>query len=103
MAGAGYGQTATPIEHWDGHKWTYSPHPHGKYGDNVLYGMSCVSKAACVVVEDGQSAESWNGTAWEVMNVPNGGDSPQFYTGVSCVTATLCKAVGDRTAISSTG
>ena len=69
----------------------------------VLYGMSCVSRTACVVVGDGQSAESWNGSAWEVMNVPNGGDNPQFFTGVSCVTATLCKDVGDRTAISSTG
>jgi hypothetical protein len=70
----------------------------------ILYGVSCVSAAACTAVGSHENtrkaqrvlAESWNGTSWSVVPSPNAGrvNSANVLAGVSCVSATACTAAG---------
>ena len=111
MAG-GSAEKGALIEHWNGRAWTIMGHPSGAAGKGVgayVWGISCVSRTACVAV--GYSvplAERWNGNVWAPMSRLDGwGDEqagdPEYFLGVSCITATHCKAVGDGNAIATTG
>jgi hypothetical protein len=88
----------TLVESWNGTSWSVvpSPNPAGHYND--LYGVSCVSAAACTAVGLADRAglvESWNGTSWSVVPSPDPGSVSSLY-GVSCVSAAACIAVGDH-------
>jgi len=69
-----------------------------------LFGISCVSRGACVAVGLNQNAlshrggpltEKWNGKAWKnvAMRLPAGAISGELF-GVSCRSASACVAVG---------
>ena len=103
MAG-GFGETGALIEHWNGRGWSIMGHPSDKRPGQgaAVWGVSCVSRTACVVVGyDMPLAESWNGKVWSPMS--NVDDSPAvippgLFSGVACITAVLCKAVGEGNA-----
>jgi hypothetical protein len=98
------GRTVTLIESWNGSKWSITPGPNRTHGDAVLYGVSCVSSAACQAVGgytttvggviDRTLIESWNGTTWSISASPNSGTSFNDLFGVSCVAVDSCQAVG---------
>jgi hypothetical protein len=105
MAG-GFGETGALIEHWNGRAWTIMGHPSddaGRTAGAAVWGVSCVSRTACVVVGyDIPLAESWNGKVWSRMSDVDDSPSvipPAFFSGVACITAALCKTVGEGTAI----
>jgi hypothetical protein len=96
----------TLAESWNGTSWSVvpTPHPPPLSSSSYLYGVSCVSVAACTAVGSHENSsraqrvlvESWNGTSWSVVPTPNAGriDSGNVLTGVSCVSATDCTAAG---------
>jgi hypothetical protein len=93
----------TLVESWDGTKWSvvHAPNP-ATAGGNALFGVSCVSAAACTAV--GYSLisgdlyrtliESWDGTSWTVVPSRNPVSGDDYLYGVSCTTAAACTAVG---------
>jgi hypothetical protein len=90
------------IESWNGTSWSVVPSAHPASSSTVLYGVSCVSAAACTAVgyyyplSSGTIktfVESWNGAKWSVVPSPSPA-SGNFLNGVSCVSATACTAVG---------
>jgi hypothetical protein len=104
-----YGVAGIPktlAESWNGTSWSVvpTPHPPPLSSSSYLYGVSCVSVAACTAVGSHENSsraqrvlvESWNGTSWSVVPTPNAGriDSGNVLTGVSCVSATDCTAAG---------
>jgi hypothetical protein len=97
----GGGATRTLVESWNGTRWSVVPSPNSGT-PQALYGVSCVSAAACTAVGyyTGTGGitlntliESWNGTGWSVVPSPNPSDD-SVLKGVSCVSATACTAVG---------
>jgi len=107
MAG-GYGPAGALIEHWNGRAWTVMGHPSDHAGKvaAAMWGVSCVSRTACVAVGyDVPFAERWNGRVWAPMSHVDDSQlvGPQFFLGVSCISATVCKTVGDGTAIYTSG
>ena len=104
------GNTArqTIAEGWNGSRWSIEPNPHprpfgGPGGENVLSGVSCISRDACVAVGystwDSESvrvtlAERWNGSHWTTQPSPD----PirlDVLNSVSCSSGGSCVAVGD--------
>jgi hypothetical protein len=90
------------IESWNGTSWSVVPSPHPASSSTVLFGVSCLSAAACTavgyyyVLSSGTIetlAESWNGAKWSVVPSPSPA-SGNFLNGVSCVSAAACTAVG---------
>jgi hypothetical protein len=72
MAG-GQGETGALIEHWNGRAWTIMGHPSVAAETATVWGVSCVSRTACVVVGyDVPLAESWNGKVWSPMSTLDG-------------------------------
>src|SRR5438093_5065997 len=92
---------ATLVESWDGTGWSVVASPSPSVTRNFLYGVSCVSVAACTAVGshnvNGRSRtliESWNGTSWSVVPSRNPSRSGDLLADVSCTSATACTAVG---------
>jgi hypothetical protein len=97
-------KSKTLVESWNGTSWSVVPSPRPGIS-SVLYGVSCVSAAACTAVgyhatsnsgPDKTLVESWNGTSWAVVLSPSPGIRSVLDT-VSCASATACTAAGDRT------
>jgi hypothetical protein len=91
---------------WNGARWTIQPTPVPSGTNNTnLYGVSCVSAAACMAVGYAAEstgvgtvplAESWNGSTWAISPVPappGEGLETTLY-GVSCTSRNACTAVG---------
>ncbi len=95
------GATHTLIESWNGTRWSVVPHPSpAGVSDVGLYGVSCVSAAACMAVGYGERGNgyyafvlSWNGTRWSMAPFSQPGSSSVLY-GVSCPPGSTCTAVG---------
>ncbi len=93
-------EIGTLVERWDGTRWTVqpSPDPSGAI-QSLLWGVSCVSAAACVAVGEArdsggaQSAliEQWAGGKWSIDPSPSLSGGLQ---GVSCSSTSACVAVG---------
>jgi hypothetical protein len=93
-------------ERWNGRRWRIKPTPGdpGRVTSNLLAGVSCVARSACLAVgsynpQRGQSgssgtlAERWNGRKWHIQATPN--PTPDsLLSGVSCTSARNCVAVG---------
>ncbi|MGZ6565296.1 MAG: hypothetical protein ACXVH3_36155 [Solirubrobacteraceae bacterium] len=100
------GAHVTLVEHWNGAAWTVqrTPNPAGAK-DRELFGVSCVSMAACTAVGYTNSAgtyvtlvERWNGSSWSVQQTPNpAGATFSKLSGVSCASVTACTAIGHDT------
>ena len=78
-------------------RWSVQATPKTQEGD-TLYGVSCVSKTACIAVggpdtafSGGPIAERWNGRAWLRQPLPGVG---YRLDGVTCPSRTDCVAVG---------
>jgi hypothetical protein len=83
------------IESWDGTSWTVVPSP--KPYNSYLYGVSCVSAAACIAVGNLDFPHmmlSWDGTSWSLVTNPERGDYPNVLDSISCVSASVCTAAG---------
>lgn len=95
----------TLIESWNGSKWKVSTSANDGTSNNLLNGVSCVSKTSCKAVGTYSNvslgfqtlAESWNGTKWSIVPSasPGLGIGSNELLSVSCVSATSCQAVGD--------
>ncbi len=94
------GFEGTLIEWWNGTSWSVAPSPNSGTRENVLFGVSCVSAAACTAVGYSLTSglpktliEAWNGTSWSVAPSPSPttGDG---LNGVSCTSPAACMAVG---------
>jgi hypothetical protein len=94
---AGHGGVVL-AEIWNGHDWrvTQPVTPAGTIGE-VLSGVSCVSRTACMAVGDSSNgvdetlAEFWNGSRWRML-APLSDES--WFGSVSCSSAEQCAAVG---------
>jgi hypothetical protein len=91
LVGLAMAQTASAA------KWRTQFVPHS--GQDVLNGVSCVSKTECIAVGDGYGGfgasfvEQWNGSRWSLQQT-----SAAELNGVSCLSATACMAVGGYSA-----
>jgi hypothetical protein len=73
------GDSSRPLaEEWDGANWSIQSTPRlSGAGDGELYGVSCISTAACTAVGNtlGRGtttlAERWNGSSWSIQDSPN--------------------------------
>ena len=78
------------------------PSPNRGTGNNLLYGVFCVSATACTAVGYSTASsgafrtlvESWDGTHWSVVPSPSVGTGNNILYGVFCFSATACTAVG---------
>jgi len=92
--------TATFIAVWNGHAWRQVPSPDPGSLNNILYGVSCVSRSSCLAVGTfGANSfhlltERWDGHAWKVVSV-SAVDRAAAALAVSCVATNACFAVGD--------
>jgi hypothetical protein len=96
---------ATVVESWNGSEWTIVPSPNPGNYDNILNGVSCISRKNCVAVGDyyNQSlsspsqtmVESWNGDSLSVTSSPDHGPNSNGLNAVSCADRDDCVAVGD--------
>ncbi len=90
---------------------TPTPDPtHNSFPYNVLYGVSCLSKADCVTAGQGGAysyggpnptsadrstiAARWNGHQWALVPSANPGNQPSGFVAVSCAPDGTCAAVG---------
>ena len=88
-----------------GSGWSIQPTPNPSQHENLLYGVSCPSAAACTAVGGGFSAKqqvprnialTWNGSRWSAASVPDpAGAAYSILKDVSCASASTCIAVGD--------
>jgi hypothetical protein len=102
-SGTSTGASKALIESWNGTSWSVVPSPHPASSSTVLYGVSCLSAAACTAVgayyplNSGQFktfVESWDGSAWSVVPSPSPGSEYNVLSALSCVSAAACTAVG---------
>ena len=88
-----------------GSGWSIQLTPNPSQHENLLYGVSCPSAAACTAVGGGFSAKqqvprnialTWNGSRWSAASVPDpAGAAYSILKDVSCASASTCIAVGD--------
>jgi hypothetical protein len=97
--------------HWNGGTWAIEPVPtpppaanSDQPGSSELYGLSCLSTAACTAVgyyEYSPSnvtvtlVERWNGVSWAIQQSPNPSATFVSLSDVSCPSSTSCTAVGE--------
>ena len=88
-------------EHWDGHRWSALTPPApkvGRFSQDFLSAVSCLSSNSCVAVGYGASrsgdrgllTESWDGSSWTVQQTPSGYVN---FRALSCSSSTACTAV----------
>jgi hypothetical protein len=91
------------VERWDDGAWRPESVPtRSGYATSALYGVSCLSKGACLAVgeRDDRSGdqfpllERWNGSRWIVGQAVDGVNGLALLIGVSCTSSTACTAVG---------
>jgi hypothetical protein len=105
---AGYSDSKTLIERWNGKAWSIVPSPNNPQWGGQLTDVSCASVKFCFAVGSFSGytietlTERWDGTAWKIVPSPSRRPSPQFETqgvnnlqSVSCVSATSCVTVGN--------
>jgi hypothetical protein len=95
------GPTTALIESWNGSRWSVVPSPSPGISQTLVNGVSCASKAACVVVGSYNArvgnrilVESWDGSRWSVVPTPNPGLTDHVLNGVSCPSPDACMAAG---------
>jgi hypothetical protein len=103
--------SVTLVRHWNGMHWSVTPSPNDPDSDlpnNILSGVSCVSRTSCVAVGTASRGatignpganrtliEGWDGTRWSITRSPNpGAFDTTLLAAVSC-TSEHCAAVGD--------
>lgn len=102
------GQSYDPVAHthqsrfekWDGSQWTILPSPDQSSADQIVVGVSCVSRTWCIAagnnVDAGHVATTykWDGTAWSLQYLLGSGPVDAAFYNVDCLTRFRCVAVG---------
>jgi hypothetical protein len=97
------GPTDTVIERWSGKSWMRVKSPDPGASDNVLIGVSAVSRGEAWAVggyEVGTSGRfrtlilRWNGTAWSKASSPDPGAAGSILLGVTAISPSSAWAVG---------
>jgi hypothetical protein len=97
------GIAQTLIEIWNGSNWSILSSPNSGSGDNILYGVSCVSSSFCVAAGGSYGSsiyastliEAWNGNTWSIVSSPNTSGVRNELLSVTCVSGSFCVAAGD--------
>ena len=94
---------AALAERWNGSSWTIQPLSVPGAVASDLFGVSCVSAAACTAVGSYRTSSGghtlalhWNGSGWAVQSTPNP-TSGALLLGVACGSSVACTAVGGYT------
>jgi hypothetical protein len=101
---AGFSNSGTLAERWDGTGWQIQPTPNPSGAQFAFFaGIGCSSGSACsavgaYVTSSGDlvtMAERWNGSEWSTQPTPNpAGATGNFLLAVACTSSSSCTALG---------